>query len=495
MRRFIGHPLVGLITGAAVIRLAGIFTRGIQYDDAFSIMLSGRPINEIFVGTAADTMPPLFYVILHFWQKMGTSIAFLRLPGILFSLGIIYLAYRIVEKVENRQAAIWTAAILAVSPLQYYHAQDIRMYSLATFMILGWTWGMIELVHQHNLRGFPAWKWVVLILSGAGALYSHALAGFGLIAPFVFLMLRRDWKRLSAMIAAGSISILLYIPWLVLVPGQIAKVQQAFWTPVPGAVEIMQAIIMAFGDIPASSIAMGIALFSAIAIVLISCMVLRKTRTKDNNLLLFALMILIPTVSLFGLSYLMRPMFVPRAFLSAYVGLAAFLGVLVSRSSAVEKCLIGVFIAVSSIFTLPTSIHYNKFPRSPFMEANRFIASEINVNGVILHDNKLSYFPSKVYAPGLNSRFLKDAAGSANDTLAEKTLLALDMTAYDDVNTAIYGFERVFFVVFAQTLEEYGAIGENHPVLKELKLSAGNPIEHRFGDLLVLEYSVGDTDE
>ncbi|MGB9799944.1 MAG: hypothetical protein ACPLUL_07620 [Thermanaerothrix sp.] len=44
-----------------VVRLYRLADRGIWYDDAFSILLSERPLNLIVQGTAADTMPPLYF--------------------------------------------------------------------------------------------------------------------------------------------------------------------------------------------------------------------------------------------------------------------------------------------------------------------------------------------------------------------------------------------------------------------------------------------------
>lgn len=487
LRRLAGHPLAGILTGAAVIRLLGIVTRGIQYDDAFSILLAGRSLSEIITGTAADTMPPLYYFILHFWEKLGTSIAFLRLPGILFSLGIIFVTFQIVEKTVNRQAAIWASAILAISPLQYYHAQDIRMYSLATLLILGWDWGALELSRAGNIREVAWWKWLVLVLCGAGALYSHALAGFGLLVPYAYLLLKKNWKHLGVMISAGVLALVLYLPWLMLVPGQIAKVQHAFWTPVPGVVEIFQSVIMAFGDIPAPPPVLGFVLFAAICVAIICAINLVKERKQNRDLLFWGLMMLVPPTCLFALSYAMRPMFVPRAFLSAYVGLAAALGVILSRSRPVERYLVGGLIAACAICTLPVSITYNRFPRSPFQAAGDYLEQTTGKNDVVLHDNKLSYFPSRVYSPALNSRFLADQAGSANDTLAEKSMEALDISAYKDVNSAIHGSNRVFFVVFTQAMDEYAPAG-GHPIISELTKLAGEPVKHTFGDLLILEF-------
>jgi hypothetical protein len=198
-------------------------------------------------------------------------------------------------------------------------------------------------------------------------------------------------------------------------------------------------------------------------------------------------MVLVPPACLFALSYAMRPMFVPRAFLSAYVGLAAVLGVILSHSRTVERYLVGGLIAACAICTLPVSITYDGFPRSPFEAAGRYLEQTVGKSDIVLHDNKLSYFPSRVYTPGLNSRFLADQPGSANDTLAAKSMEALDISADTDVSAVIKGHSRVYFVVFTQAMDEYALAG-GHPVISSLTKLAGEPIRHTFGDLQVLEF-------
>jgi mannosyltransferase len=487
LRRVMEYPLFGLITGAAVIRLIGISTRGIQYDDAFSILLANRKMSEIILGTAADTMPPLYYFILHYWQYLGTSIAFQRIPGILFSLGIIAIMYRIVLQMVGKQAAIWTAAILAVSPLEYYHAQDLRMYSLVTFFVLIWDWRVLQLIQMEKPRNLPVWKWLVIILSGAGALYSHALAVFGLLVPLIYLLIKRDWIRLKFFAIAGFLVVLLFLPWLINIPGQIAKVQQAFWTPVPGVVEIIQSIAMTLGDIPLPPLLLGLVIFCCLNVAIICFMVYYRTRKDRGQVQFFILMALIPPAILFLLSYAMRPMFVPRAFLSAYVGVSALIGIAADRARRLEKILIAGFVFLAAIITLPNQVAFNEFPRSPFQQAASYLSETVKEKDIVLHDNKLSSFPFKVYAPNLINRFLADQPGSANDTLAEQTQSALDISPYSDLMSAIQGSHRVFFVVFQQTIKDYTSAG-GHPIIQKLDEVAGKPIEHLFSDLVVLEF-------
>jgi len=72
------HLLIfaAILTLAVILRSIAITTREIQYDDTFTIFLSQQPLNDIISGTAADTMPPLFYFMLHYWMEIfGSGLA------------------------------------------------------------------------------------------------------------------------------------------------------------------------------------------------------------------------------------------------------------------------------------------------------------------------------------------------------------------------------------------------------------------------------------
>ena len=72
-----------------VLRLVGAGTRPIWYDDAFSVLLSRGNFASIVRGTAADTMPPLYYFLLHLWMTLTSSIAGWRLLGALLGAATI----------------------------------------------------------------------------------------------------------------------------------------------------------------------------------------------------------------------------------------------------------------------------------------------------------------------------------------------------------------------------------------------------------------------
>jgi hypothetical protein len=67
---------------------------------------------------------------------------------------------------------------------------------------------------------------------------------------------------------------------------------------------------------------------------------------------------------------------------------------------------------------------------------------------VIVHSNKLTFFPTHYYDRTLPQSFIADEPGSRSDTLAYPTQQALGLFATPDVETAVQGHERVWFVIF-----------------------------------------------
>ena len=128
-----------------IVRCIQLNARSLQYDDTFSIFLAQRSLTEIVNGTAADTMPPLFYFLLHFWMLVSRQVWFLRGLSVLFSLAAVALLFLTLKEMYGVKIAGWAAFIDAISPFQFYHAQDIRNYALLLSTQLGMLWFFVRL--------------------------------------------------------------------------------------------------------------------------------------------------------------------------------------------------------------------------------------------------------------------------------------------------------------------------------------------------------------
>lgn len=477
--------LTSVTVVGAMLRVIGLSTRGIWYDDAFSVFLARQDPARIVLGTAADTMPPLYYFALHAWMKLGTGIATLRLLNVLVGLAIIVLIFRLCDLLFGPRAATAAALLTAVSPFHIYHAQELRMYG---FLCLNLLLYVIFFSRIYLDRSDRAWvDWVGLIASGALAMYSHNLAAFTLLSADLLLILQGRWRLLGRLVLAQLGILILASPWLVMVPGQIAKIQQAFWTPRPRLLEVVQALVTFHTDLPVPRWMLPVAVLVTVLLVTVICYDLVRHWRQDKRVQLLAGFACFPPLLIFGLSQVMRPLFVPRGFILSsviYYVLAAV--VLAGRAPRLVRGTLLVSFVLVALVALPSTYTFDDFPRSPFRAAVEFLRPEVIAGDVVVHDNKLSYFPMHYYGPDLNQVFLPDEPGTHNDTLAPATQDAMMIWPTRGLSEATEDASRVWFVFFTRAVEEWKDRGGPHPTLEKLEQEWQMADRLAFNDLEVV---------
>ncbi|MEA3377012.1 MAG: glycosyltransferase family 39 protein [Chloroflexota bacterium] len=465
-RRFLS--VAAVIGVALVLRVIALSTRGIWYDDAFSILLARQDPSRIVAGTAADTMPPLYYFALHLWMQLGTGVATLRLLNVLVSLAILALTFRLAHSLFDLRTATAAALLTAVSPFQIHHAQELRMYGLLCLNLLLYLYFFSRIYLGPERRVWPFW--IGLIAAGALAMVSHNLAAFTLLSANLLLLLQRRWRLLGRLVLAQFAILLLASPWLVMVPGQVAKIQRAFWTPRPGLLELVQALVAFHSDLPVPGWMLSLVVATSVLFLVLVSYELVRRWPGDARVQLLAAFACLPPLLLFGFSYAMRPLFVPRGFILssvAYYVLAAV--VIVGRGPRLLRGLLLVSFVLVGLLALPGRYTFDEFPRSPFRPAVEFLRPQIRPGDVVLHDNKLSYFPMRYYAPDVPQAFLPDEPGSHNDTLAPATQDAMEIWPVDGLREATDDAVRVWFVFFTRAVEEWQERGDSHPTLQALE--------------------------
>jgi 4-amino-4-deoxy-L-arabinose transferase-like glycosyltransferase len=479
------------ITVGLVLRLPGLEARPIWYDEAFSILLSARTAAQMMSGTAADTMPPLYYFLLGAWQSVGDAIWQQRMLNVILGTVLVAAVYLLGQELYGRATAGWAATLAAISPLLVFHAQELRMYTLLALSLTLYVYFYLLAVRVD--RRLSRWLvWPGIILAGTAALYTHNLAIFSLVAVDIFAILRREWRNLGRLVLAQSVMLFLFLPWLRNVPGQIQKIQEAFWTPRPGVVEVIQGIVSFHASLPLEDWLLRVGVTaSLLAFVLTLYLSLRRLpRTWKEGLL--SCLVLVPPLLLFAASYIMRPVFVPRAFMLSLVAYLVLGGRAIAqvRPRAPGWTLAGAFV-VAAVVGLWAQSTYRGFPRSPFREATVFMEATAQDGDFVLHSNKLTYFPMHVYAPDLPQSFLADKPGSHNDTLAPATQEALGLWPLEDYPSAAEAARRVRYVIFQREQEEYAvtAVGMP-PALSWLHAHATLADRTAFNDLWVYDFEM-----
>ena len=140
---------------------------------------------------------PFYYFIVKLSSELlGIGPLSLRLPSILFGIGVVALAYPLaIEIFHQRHAALLTVAAFAVNERLIWYSQDARPYSLALFCTMLSFLFYLSLLKREKV----AWR-VGYILSTTGAYYAHYLFSFIVVIQIVhlFFIQGRSWLQSKA---------------------------------------------------------------------------------------------------------------------------------------------------------------------------------------------------------------------------------------------------------------------------------------------------------
>lgn len=224
-------PIALILLLATALYLYQLGTESLWMDELFSIR-DAKALKLISVR-------PLYYILLRVWMQFGTSDAWLRGLSVLFGLGSVFLTYQLGRRLAEETTGLIAALLLALSPLFINHAQEVRMYTLGTFLGLG---GTLALVHALEHPTTSSMRW------WAGARLLTILT-----APLNFLLLLGDivlfglrfHSRRHVLLAFGKWLLLIGILWFPFA-FSLAKATPEFvggWIavlPQPGVFDVVQ---------------------------------------------------------------------------------------------------------------------------------------------------------------------------------------------------------------------------------------------------------------
>jgi len=512
-------PVLAIAVLAVFVRLINLGGRSLWYDEAFAVLYAEKPFATMLYGTitqvegaAADVHPLFFYSMLHAWMRaFGQSPLAVRGLSVLLGTATVVMAYLLGRRLVDRRVGLAAAVVVAVAPFHVYYSQEARMYALLGFAAMTMTYFFVR-----------AWTdggwgdWLAFAVFGALTLYAHNLGAMFLMGLDLWVLWAwfrpggTRWHNFRPLLLSHLLMIGLFAPWLAIVPSQVGKIQQAYWVEQPGLVELIQTIlIFHFGydnqSLPRWLLAPAL-FFSLLILVIVAFELVRRRQASGSEQLPDTPYSLLPTpyllllsltvlpVALTFLASQIQPVYIVRALLpSALMYYVLVAGVLIA-GNVPRPVKLGLLLPSGLIIAVSLVNHYSyaEFPRPPFNEAAAFLRANYQPTDVIVHSNKLTFFPTHYYDRSLPQEFIADEPGSPSDTLAYPTQQALGLFATSDIATATLGHERVWFIVFHRAIEEYRAAGyPDHPQRDWLEQHYTLVSVTSFNDLDVYEYQSG----
>ncbi|MBN1201176.1 MAG: glycosyltransferase family 39 protein [Anaerolineae bacterium] len=472
-----GVILAAILLLALGLRLINLGGRTLWYDEAFSVLFAEKGYDAMLDGTvasqdgaAAEEHPLLYYVLLNGWMELlGQSAAAVRLLSVVIGVATVGAVFLLAREWFDDRTALVSALITAIAPLHVQYSQETRMYALVALLLTLATWAYWRAWQ----RGHAA-HWLAFSVLAAACMYTHQLSGFFLLALGLLPLLARDRRRMIQTALAALLALALYLPWLGYLPDQFGKLRQ-YWVQKPNVLHIwlaLRSFISVNLDFSAgwwlptfllAAVLTVFLLYRAYAVLHVR----RGAAPDDDRLALgWALWLaFMPMVGMWIASYLLQPLFLPRALLPSAVMFYIALAWLFMRGG-MPRAVVGLLVTgwlVVIGFSLVTHYTWDTFPTPPFDGAADYLAKQAASDDVIVHGNKITALPMEYYDRDLPQRFVRDIPGSGSDTLALPTQRMLGLLADQCVAEAANGAPRVWYVAFEQLEDEMIDLVDDDP--------------------------------
>jgi uncharacterized protein (DUF2141 family) len=291
------------------------------YDESYSVAAARHPLSEMIPIIAGDSHPPLYYMALRAVTLIaGDSTTAVRSLSALGILALASLGFFGVRKVWGNRGGLVFALLALLTPMSIAAGREARMYTWLAFFVTA-----TVLQGSFALSRGRKRDWALLAFLTLGAAYTHY---YGLMAVTIYWLILlvaaamcargANGKKLltSALVTAG-VTVTAYLPWVMALLRQAARVHENYWIPKPD----LSAVIRALGYPFMQRFAWGFNPYATAVFVSVLALglfaVVRSVAKKkpDAFLLATALAVYALTfVAAYGVSIAFKPIFYERYF-------------------------------------------------------------------------------------------------------------------------------------------------------------------------------------
>jgi hypothetical protein len=280
----------------------------------------------------ADVVPPLYYVSLWPWARIGgVSELSLRLHSSLWLIG----GFALIWAVLRRRYGYWPAsagclAAFCLSRLVLYQNSEARFYGFFLAVVAFGVWVYDRIYESDHLRLGQA---ALIALAHAGIVLTHVYGGLYSGAILLAWILADLWQRrwrpaVYASVVAGWLA---FLPWLPIFRHQAEIFGHESWIPVPSINDLLDAF--------SHKVNLPLALILIVGFALLNRRpstgrALRpQTPPQEALLVLSSILIVFVPVVAWGFSRLFRSLFWDRYMIPSTFGWAIVLTFLCERLS------------------------------------------------------------------------------------------------------------------------------------------------------------------
>lgn len=211
------------------------------FDEGYSAYLARfNPFSTSFY-TAFDVHPPLYYVVLHFWQSIvGSGVPQLRFLTVIFAWVAVLFVFLTVRRWFGRRAALLATFLIVLSPLFIRYGTAMRMYTMMLAIAFAGTYVLLRAVTGKEKHW---WIWYTALVTIG--MWTNYFMAFVWLAHAVWLWrnYRHDKTLFTKIKKAYFWAVIWYLPWLPILILRYAVVQAyGFWI-LPVSIETLASTV------------------------------------------------------------------------------------------------------------------------------------------------------------------------------------------------------------------------------------------------------------
>ncbi|MCM8785899.1 MAG: glycosyltransferase family 39 protein [Candidatus Omnitrophica bacterium] len=198
-----------------LLRIFNIGKHSLWCDELLAISIGQHSVKWIVnYITYNDAHPPLFYILVHFWLKLGNSEFLLRTLPFIFSVLTIPAGYCLGRKFKDEKTGLFLSVFISLSPPFILWSQILKSYTLLTLLTLLSFYNFIDYLETKNQK-----KLSILTILNTLILYTHNFGFIVILIQILTSLFIKEFKK--KFIFSIIITLILYSPWLVRIPYQL----------------------------------------------------------------------------------------------------------------------------------------------------------------------------------------------------------------------------------------------------------------------------------
>lgn len=144
-------PITLILLLATGLYLYQLGTESLWIDELISVDRAKKDILTLLWGGRLSN------ILLKGWMVFGYSDSWLRGLCVVFTIGSVFLTYRLGCRLASKPVGLISALFVAISPLFIHHAQEVRMYGVSTFFGLLGTLALTSALESPNKFSIGFW--------------------------------------------------------------------------------------------------------------------------------------------------------------------------------------------------------------------------------------------------------------------------------------------------------------------------------------------------